>query len=464
VLSAALLEQVTHLVEHPIAILGHFDAAYLDLPPEVLTTCLEHHQKFFPVAAQDAHAPRAEETLLAHFIGIRSGMSLHQETVREGYERVLAARLADARFFFDHDRRSLLAAKTEALKGVTFQEKLGTLFEKKERVKRLVGWLASSVPGAEWRSSAERAADLCKTDLVTDMVREFPELQGVMARIYAQSDHEDPRVAEAAEQHYWPLTVTGALPVGDVSAAVALADKADTLAGDFAVGLIPTGSADPYGLRRAAVGALRILESRGWPVSVEALVRQAVEAQPASVVAAAPDTAEKLLAFMRQRFAALLEERSFKFDEIDAVLTGGIGEVPDALARLAALGDLRARAEFEPLSVAFKRAMNIVRQAAKGGHADSADVRPDLFKEPGERSLFAALESASERVRHHLATRAYRDALESMVGLREPLDAFFGSVMVMAEEPALRTNRLALMGRLVRLFSRIADFTKLQNA
>ena len=214
-------------------------------------------------------------------------------------------------------------------------------------------------------SEAERIADLCKADLVTDVVREFPELQGVMARLYAMADKEPLAVAEALEQHYWPITLTGALPKTDLAASVALADKIDTLAGDFAVGLIPSGSADPYGLRRAAVGVLRILEDRHCVIGIEELLSQAIDFLPPSLVSSRQDTFQKLFQFIKQRFTAILEERGYRFDEIDAVLGSGMLEVPDALARLKALHGVRAKTEFEPLSVAFKRSMNIVRQASR---------------------------------------------------------------------------------------------------
>ncbi len=459
-MSPALLEEVTNLVEHPVAILGNFDPAYLDLPKEVLVTCLEHHQKYFPVEEASGHK------LLPHFVGIRNGESVHQEIVREGYERVLAARLADARFFYSQDRRTPLSTKVDALKGVMFQEKLGNLFEKKERIKALMEQFSKTMGGFPDLEKAKRVADLCKADLVTNMVHEFPELQGIVARLYAQADGEDVVISQALEEHYWPITLSGTLPSTDVAALVSLADKLDTLAGDFAVGLIPSGSADPYGLRRAAVGVIRILESKGWTLGLELLVNQAVEIQPDHLKEGWRQTQIKLNQFMQQRFAALFAERGFKPDEIEAVVSAGIGVVPEAIARLQALHELRKRQEFEPLSVAFKRGMNIVRQAAaKGGNAgDSGVVQSDLLREPCEQALYQVLETTGAQVSKHMAARAYRQALESMVPLREPLDGFFNGVMVMAEDPALRTNRLALMKRLVGLFAQIADFSKLQNA
>ncbi len=458
----ALLEQVANLVEHPVAILGNFDPSYLALPSEVLITCLEHHQKFFPVTSDAGAAGK----LLPHFIGIRNGMSVHQDIVKEGYERVLAARLADARFFFQQDRKMPLASKVEALKGVMFQEKLGNLFDKKERVKTLINFLGDHLPTAPtWRAQALRAAELCKADLVTDMVREFPELQGIVARLYAEADQEDSVVATAVEQHYWPITMTSPLPESDAAAALSLADKLDTLAGDFAIGLIPTGSADPYGLRRAAVGVLRILEDRQWPVSLENLIRQAVAELPGKLVGAASEAQNKLMQFMKQRWTAVLIEQGFKADEIDAVLSVDASVVPETLARLQALHELRAKSEFESLAAAFKRSMNIVRQAAKNSDGDGAGpVRPELLHEPAEKALHEAVEKVHEQVVRHTAAKGYGLALTSMAPLREPLDAFFTGVMVMAEDPAVRTNRLALLRRLVQVFSQIADFSKLQNA
>ncbi len=458
ILKDALLEQVANLVEHPSAVLGNFDPSYLELPREVLITCLEHHQRFFPVEAEKGGK------LLPHFVGIRNGMSIHQETVRDGYERVLAARLADAKFFFSQDRRTPLSGKVENLQGVMFQKELGTLFDKKERIKTLMDGVIAISGLSLADAKLHWAADACKADLVTGMVSEFPELQGIMGRIYALADGQEAHVAQSLEQHYWPITLTSRLPQSDGAALLALADKLDTLAGDFSIGLIPSGSADPYGLRRAAVGVLRILEDRKWPISLEQLIRLAFDVQAEGIRAKAGEAPAKLRTFMRQRFAALLEERGYKADEIDAVLEAGLNEVPDLLTRLASLHEVRKRPEFETLSMAFKRAANIVRQASKDTAGTADGVKPDLFKEAAEQRLFDVLESVRQDVTTYSAAREYQKALAAMTPLREPLDAFFTGVLVMAEDPALRANRLALMRHLVGQFSRIADFSKLQNA
>lgn len=459
-LSPGLLEQVANLVEHPAAVLGSFDPAYLALPPAVLITCLEHHQRYFPV--QDEKGG-----LTAHFIGMRNGMSVHQDVVRDGYERVLSARLADAQFFFDQDRRTPLAAKVEALKGVLFQQKLGSVFDKKERVRHLLdNWAGSFQLSETEREHALRTADLGKADLVTGMVGEFPELQGVMARIYAQHDGEPSPVAAACEEHYWPITLKGHLPTSRIGALVALADKLDTLAGDFAVGLIPSGSADPYGLRRAAVGVLRILEQTPTTRTLEDLIHEAVLIQQPGVVSAPAEVESKLRAFFAQRWSPLLEERGFRPDEIDAVLAGGLGCLPDTLARLEALHAVRPTPEFEPLAAAFKRATNIVRQAQKSGvmPPDDSTVDSARLVEAAEQALHGRLQEVGAQLQAAMQERRFAQALAAIAPLRAPLDSFFGDVMVMADDPALRANRLALVRSLVSLFSPIADFSRLQNA
>jgi len=457
IMSSALLDQVGNLVEHPVAILGNFDPAYLDLPKEVLITCLEHHQKYFPV--EQASGGK----LLPHFVGIRNGMSVHQDLVREGYERVLSARLADARFFFNQDRKTPLAAKVDALRGVMFQQKLGNLFEKKERIKRILGAIAPAVDETEILQKAMHVTDLSKADLVTDMVREFPELQGIMARIYAQADGEDSVSAQALEEHYWPITLRGTLPTSDVAALVALADKLDTLAGDFCVGLIPTGSADPYGLRRAAVGTIRILESKpGWKLNLEWLVEISLESQPDNVKEGCQQTRIKLNQFMQQRFAAMLAERGYKADEIEAVSGSSIGTVPVALAKLEALHHFRKQPDFEMLANSFKRAANIVRQAhEKGIGLDGTDSpQADLLKESCERELWDSVSLAQSRLN---GISSFEEILRTMVPLREPLARFFDGVMVMADDQSVRLNRLKLLNQVTKLFQNVADFSKLQN-
>jgi glycyl-tRNA synthetase beta chain len=454
----ALLDEVTHLVEHPVAILGKFDPRYLALPAEVLVTSMKKHQKFFPVFGPDGK-------LLPYFVGIRNGISENQGVVREGYERVLSARLSDAAFFFEQDRKTKLEEKAAQLKSVLFQKALGSVWDKTNRTVQLTGTLGERLSlSREIAHQAPRIAFLSKADLVTAMVGEFPELQGVMGRIYAEGDGEDKVVAAGVEQHYWPLTADGELPKSDAAAAVSVADKLDTLAGDFHIGLVPSGSQDPYGLRRAAVGVIRILQERKWQVHLPELIEAAVALVPASAPGDAAKTRQLLLEFFKQRWAALMEAKGFRFDEVQAVAAGRFGDVVDAERRLEALQEIRKHADFTPLSVAFKRADNILSQARKKG-VFSADVavREEHLKDDAERELFDSLKSVEGEVAPILGEKRYADALRSLVKLRPTVDRFFEKVMVMAPEQELRSNRLALLARTTALFRQVADLSTLQD-
>jgi glycyl-tRNA synthetase beta chain len=454
----ALLDEVVQLVEHPVAVLGKFDPRHLALPPEVLVTSMKKHQKFFPVRGTGK-----DGELLPCFIGIRNGVSENQAVVREGYERVLAARLADAAFFHEQDRRTKLEDKAPSLKSVLFQKELGSVWDKTERVIQLVGTIAAGLGlERETAHAAPRIAYLAKADLVTAVVGEFPELQGVMGRIYALADGEPGEVAQGIEQQYWPLTAEGELPRTASAAVASVADKLDTLAGDFHVGLVPTGSQDPYGLRRAAVGTLRVLSERGWRVDLPRLVDAALAPFPGGDRA---KTAQLLMDFFRQRWAALQEARGFRFDEVQSVQAGGFADPVDAEKRLQALQSVRRHPDFTPLAVAFKRASNILSQARKknGGAPVKTEVDEALFREPAEKSLFEAYGRVSGVSTPLLDAQSYDQALREMVGLKAPVDEFFSKVMVMAPEPELAANRLALLAGIEVLFLRVADLSCLHD-
>ncbi len=458
-----LLEEVTNLVEHPVGLLGSFDAKYLDLPAEVLVTSMKKHQKYFPVFDGAGR-------LLPHFVGIRNGMSENQAVVREGYERVLSARLSDAAFFHREDVKTTLQDKAPLLKGVLFQKALGSVWEKVERVAGLSKVLGESLNlPVDERGEAQAVALLGKADLVSSMVGEFPELQGVMGRLYAQGEGLAPRLAKGLEQHYWPLTAEGSLPEDAPAALVSLADKLDTLAGDFLVGLIPTGSQDPYGLRRAAVGVLRILEARGWRIGLKASLERALSAFPASVQGDRAKTLQTLLDFFRQRWSALLEAEGFRSDELQAVAAAGFDDPVDARRRFKALHDIRRHPDFEPLAAAYKRVVKIVKQAEEkkdmafpwdGQHLP---VSEDRMTEPAEKELFGAYLGLREQADVCLGESRYGDALSLLVRFREPVDRFFEKVMVMAPEADLRRNRLALLANIVMLFRGVADLSQLHD-
>jgi glycyl-tRNA synthetase beta chain len=452
-----LLDEVTNLVEHPVGILGSFDPGRLELPAEVLVTSMKKHQKYFPVFDEAGR-------LLPHFVGVRNGISENQNVVKEGYQRVLSARLSDAAFFYREDLKTRLEQKVPSLKGVLFQKALGSVWEKVERTAALSAQLADLLGlSTEDKDEAQSIARLGKADLVSAMVGEFPELQGIMGRIYARTEGLPLRVAQGIEQHYWPLSADGTLPETSSAALTSLADKLDTLAGDFLVGLIPTGSQDPYGLRRAAVGVLRILEAREWRLNLKEAIARALAAFPASVPGDRAATAKTLSDFFRQRWTALLEAEGFRADELAAVTAAGFDDPVDARRRFKALHDVRRHPDFEPLATAFKRSANILKQAKQKNIAVDGAMREESLAEPAEKALHAVVRELSPRVEPLLAKGAYDEALRALVALRRPVDDFFGGVMVMAPEPAVRDNRLALLSSIAALFRRVADLSLLQD-
>jgi len=453
-----LLDEVSHLVEHPVAVLGEFDPRFLSVPREVLVTSMKKHQKFFPVY-KDASC----QELAPVFVGIRNGLSDSQAVVREGYERVLTARLSDAAFFFDQDRRISLADRVNDLKGVSFLSPKLSLLDKTHRVESLADWVCDQVPcSAEERSNAHRVATLAKADLTTGLVGEFPELQGVMGRIYALSSGEKPAVAQGIEEHYWPLTADGQLPSSFAESVVSLADKMDTLTGNFLLGKIPTGSQDPYGLRRATVGVLRLLEKWGWAISLNDFVTRTAMELPDTLGDRAKGS-RALLDFFRQRWAALAESRGFRADEVDAVSADGLDFVADAWKRLSAVKDIRCHPDFAPLSIAFKRAANLLKQAEKKGEVLASSVKEDLFENESEGILYARLNDVREKIASLRGVRDHAGVLSALVALRGPVDNFFAQSVVMAPDLPRRSNRLFLLSQVTFLFSHVADFSRLQE-
>ena len=453
----ALISEINFLVEHPVAVAGSYPGEYLSLPEEVLVTCMKKKQRFFP-------AVNSRGGIINSFVGIRNGISEHQSTVREGYERVLNASLSDAKFFVEQDTKEKLETKIPGLEGVIFHEKLGTMSDKSARVGKIARWLLNHMREIEPESAAgvteglvERAAKLLKADLVTNLVFEYPELQGTAGRIYALHDGENAEVARAVEEHYWPVSNEGKLPSSMTAVILALADKVDTLACDFAIGLKPTGSADPYGLRRQAIGVLRIIREKRIKVSLSELVRHALGYVPADVPA--PVFGE-LMAFFSQRLEPVLAESGYRFDEVRAVLAAGLDDVLDAERRLDALKNIRKKPDFEPLITGFKRAGNILKQARKKKIGiEGLEINEQILKEPEEIELY----------RKYMMTRAdvsnagdYPDMLACLIALRKPIDGFFEKVMVMAEDESLRNNRLVLLHCIVGLFKKIGNLSLLQ--
>jgi glycyl-tRNA synthetase beta chain len=446
--SAELVDEVTSLVEYPVVLAGRFDPAFLEVPKECLISSMQQHQKYFPLAD-------AKGRLLPRFLFVSNMRAANPKHIVHGNERVLRARLSDARFFYDQDRKTRLETRVARLANVVYHNKLGSQLERVERLTKLAGEIAQRL--AADRGNAERAAYLAKADLLTDMVGEFPELQGIMGRYYAQHDGEAAEVAAAIEQHYFPKTAGGALPEGAVAVSVALADKLDTLVGIFGIGLAPTGDKDPFGLRRAALGVVRILVEKSLPLDLVDLIRVAHGHFPPGVVA--DSVAQDLLGFVLERLKPYLRDKDFEADEIDAVLSLGPTRLDQLLPRLKALQVFRILPEAEALAAANKRIRNILKQA---GETRAGIINPLLLREPAESRLAQEVDALRARVEPMLRAGDYANALKSLAALRGAVDAFFDQVMVMVDDDALRGNRLALLSDLSNLFLGAADISRLQ--
>lgn len=444
-----LLDEVTYLVEDPTALCGSFEDKYLELPRELLITTMAEHQRYFSLVD-------GEGNLLSRFITISNNRPEDPAVVVRGNERVIRPRLADAMFFWTQDQKVKLESRLESLKKVVYQAKLGTSYEKVIRFSELAVGLADALDPS-CRELTERAALLAKCDLETGMVYEFPELQGIMGREYARLEGEAPRVATAIQEHYLPVEAGGELPTDNVGAFVSVADKIDTICGCFAVGLIPTGSADPYALRRSAIGILNIILERGYRLSVTELVRKSLALLEGKLLRPADEVAADIDAFIRLRFFNMLTAQGYPQDVVDAVLSASFDDPLDALERVKALAELKGREDFEPLAVAFKRVVNII----KGGVTTPVDAA--LLAEECEKQLANALETVRTETEGCVANGDYAAALRSIATLRGPVDAFFDGVMVMAEEEAVKTNRLALLTAVARLFAGIADFSRIAD-
>jgi len=442
-----LLEEVSYLVESPQALAGSIEQRFLQLPPELLITSMREHQRYFTLLDENGK-------LLPNFITIANTHAKDPQVVVAGNERVLKARLSDAMFFWQEDRKTKLEARLEPLKKVVYQAKLGTSYEKIERFSDLAVGLAQQLnPGVV--EPTRRAALLAKCDLETGMVYEFPELQGVMGREYALLEGEDPRVATAIFEHYLPTQAGGELPSDDVGAFVSLADKIDTICGCFSVGLIPSGTADPYALRRCAIGILAIILERGYALSIPELVAKSVALLEAKRQRPAAEIVAEVIEFIRLRLVNLLTGQDYPADVVEAVLSAAFIEPLDAVDRVKALAALKGREDFEPLAVAFKRVGNII----KGGLAQPVD--PALFAAECEKTLWTEFQQVQTRITELVTRRDYPTALETIAGLRAPVDAFFDGVMVMDKDETVKNNRLALLTGIASLFQGIADFSRI---
>ena len=443
----ALLAEVIHLVEEPVTTLGHFDAAYLEVPKEVLISAMAKHQRFFAIETEDGRLTNA-------FCVTSNTRARDVARVTRGNERVLRARLDDARFFFNDDRKRTLEAFLPALEQRVFLKGLGSVRDKSERVAALSVALADLLAPAA-KATAHRAALLSKADLPTQVVGEFPDLQGVMGREYARLSGEPEAVAVAIFEHYLPRSADDDLPSTDAGAVVALADKADSIAGCFGLGLTPTATQDPYALRRQALGIVRILSDRGWTVSLRAILRPAIASYADLLQKPADALEDEIVGFFEGRLRAMLRD-DHPADVVDAVLATGAEHVLDVLEKVTALSALKAQPDFDPLAAAFKRVGNIIKDQSP------QSLRPAALLEAAERSLHEAHRAIAADVDTLLAGRSFEAALRRVTELKPAVDAFFDNVMVMAEDEAVRSNRVALLQSIAATFRRIADFGRIQ--
>jgi len=444
----ALLDEITALVEAPAVYGGEFGREFLDVPEECLVLSMQRHQKYVPLR------DRGTGKLAPRFLFVSNLESKQPRDIIHGNERVLRARLADAKFFYDQDRKTRLEARVPRLAGVVYHGKLGSQLERVERIQLLAGKIAHQTDTDPLVTG--RAAWLSKADLLTEMVGEFPELQGTMGRYYAVNDGEPKAVADAIEAHYRPRFAGDALPDGPVGMAVALADKLDALAGLFGVGQAPTGDRDPFGLRRAALGVIRILIERNLPLSVHDLIDQAFAVYDGKIGGAHTD----LEGFIRDRLSGYLRDRGYSALEVDSVLGGEHYRITDTVRQLEAVRAFNKLPEAQSLAAANKRVVNILKQAAAKGESFAA-VDSDKLKEPAERELYSALAITADNAKGLYQRGDFTGFLKTLAVLKGPVDAFFDSVMVMVDDRELRQNRLALLDKLRNEMNRVADLSKL---
>lgn len=444
-----LLEEVIYLVEYPTALMGGFAPKYLEIPKEAVITPMKEHQRYFPVLNEEGE-------LLPKFITVRNGNKEHLEIVQSGNEKVLEARLADAKFFYDEDQKVKLEEFIPRLKTIVFQESLGTIYEKVERIIQGVNSLAQLVKLEETMiERAKRAAYLSKADLVTNMVYEFPELQGIMGEKYAKLSGENKVVAQAIFEHYLPRNAEDILPETMEGTMLSIADKIDTIAGCFAVGIEPTGSQDPYGLRRQALGICKIIIDKKLNLPLKALIGQALDNYQAKLELNKEKLTKEIYSFFEQRIRNILAENGHRYDVIEAIIMAGYDNLNETLMRAKALEEIKKTANFNKLLTAFTRANNLSKKAGK------IAINDEYILENVEKNLYEKLLNAQDEVNKAVGNKEFLKALEIIAQLEETISAFFEGVMVMAEDENIKLNRLALLQQVTELVEPIADLTKI---
>ena len=449
-----LLDTVTNLVEYPVASVGTFEDEFLELPREILITAMREHQKYFAVVDGSG-------ALLPNFIAVNNTRTRDMKLVATGHERVLRARLKDAQFFYRSDVAVSSEQRVEKLKGVLFQAKLGTMHEKVARIQKLAAYLTQvSKQKKTVAAQVSRAAFLCKADLVSQVVGEFPKLQGVMGRVYAAVAREKGDVPAAIEEHYRPTHSGGTLPQTGVGALLGIADKLDSICGCFSVGLVPTGASDPYALRRQGIGIVQIIRDQGLPISLRDAIETSVKLFGTKSAKQVREITDQVYTFIQNRISRILAEEGYSKDVIAAVTAVSVDSVPDVWQRVTALENLKSDPDFEPLATAFKRVVNIIRKAQK---SDFKKVNAKLFEDKSESALHKAFQRVEKKTAVYLKKGQMDKALLEIASLKGSVDAFFDGVLVMAKKEAIRQNRLSLLKSIAELFGRVADFSKIST-
>lgn len=447
-IDADLLEEVLYLVEYPTALMGEFDPAYLLMPEQLVITPMKEHQRYFPVSKGHHLLPR--------FITVRNGNAEHLAVVQKGNEKVLEARLADAKFFYDEDLKVKLEDNVEKLKTIVFQEKLGTIYDKMKRVQQGVDAICTLLYlGEDVKERAMRAAYLAKADLVSQVVYEFPELQGLMGEKYAYAQGEHPLAAKAIAEHYLPKNADGAIPMTFEGLTVSMADKLDTIVGCFAAGIEPTGSQDPYALRRQAAGICSMILGKRALVSLQELIGQAIAHYPADIIRDREQLMANVYGFFEQRIRNVLNDQGYRYDVIEAVVTCGYDNLTETLLRAEALNTIKDTDTFTKVLTAFTRANNLAKKAVVN------QVDEQYLVDPSEQKLWQDVQRAEKAIAVQAAQREYAQALTLISTLEESISTFFEGVMVMDENKQIRHNRLALLTRVCDLSRDIADLTKI---
>ncbi len=453
-----LLDIVTNLVEYPVPVVGKYEEKFLELPKEILITAMREHQKYFAVI--DANGK-----LMPSFIAVNNTLTKDMNLVANGHERVIRARLEDARFFYKADLEVFLEDQVEKLKGVLFQAKLGTMHQKVLRVQKLVGFLGDVLGyHSDLKNRVLRAALLCKADLVSQVVVEFPKLQGIMGRVYAAVAGEDDETAAGIEEHYRPTYSGGPLPETLTGAILSIADKIDSICGCFCAGLIPTGASDPYALRRQGIGVVQIMLHNDFSFSLRELIEESITLFDIKSGQEVKAMINRIYNFLQSRMAHLLTEDGFSKDVIAAVVDVSADHVPNIWRRVHALEDLKSAPDFDPLAIAFKRVVNILKQAGVFESDDAlAPVEENLFQHECESTLYLTYKKVKRNVSKNLGKGFFDRALLDVASLRNDVDAFFDGVMVLTEDMGIRKNRLTLLGHIAALFGKFADFSKIST-